>query len=291
MLKSSTSSASTVTRIEQLLEYYLKQHCSASPLYEPIKYVSLSGGKRIRPLTVYSIGSAIATPPPQLDLAACALELIHNYSLIHDDLPAMDDDDIRRGKPSCHKAFNEATAILTGDAILALAFEIIATPNAAISPATQLNMCTILAKASGPCGIAGGQQRDLNATTDITEAELNIIHKEKTASLFIAAAKLTYHDKSQYSLASLTKLGELLGMAFQLQDDILEVTTTASVLGKPTNSDQKNHKQTHHKMHDLDYAKRLLHTYKEKINHLLQHDFADNKHLKENIELIFNRIN
>ncbi len=278
-------------RIEQLLKRCLTQHCSASPLYEPIKYAALGGGKRIRPMIIYRIGAAIATPLPQLDLAACALELVHNYSLIHDDLPAMDNDDWRRGRLSCHKAFNEATAILTGDAMLALAFELITTPNAAISCATQLKMSAILAKAAGPCGIAGGQERDLHAANSINEAELNIIHKEKTASLFIAAAKLTYYEGSSYNLGSLAKLGELLGMAFQLQDDTLEATTTTSILGKPINSDQKNNKQTHHSICSLAYAQELLKSYKNDINALLQHDFADNQQLKSAVELIFSRVN
>jgi farnesyl diphosphate synthase len=296
MLKNNPNPASSnqinyKTRIEQLLESYLRQHCSESSLYEPIKYAALGGGKRIRPMVIYSIGAAIETPLPQLDLAACALELVHNYSLVHDDLPAMDDDDLRRGKPSCHKAFNEATAILTGDAMLALAFEIMTTPNPAISATTQLKMSEILAKAAGPCGIAGGQERDLNTTTHINEEALNIIHKEKTASLFIAAAELTYYEGSRYSLSSLTKLGELLGMAFQLQDDTLEATTAASVLGKPTNSDKKNNKKTHHIIHSLDYAKELLHSYKNNIDKILKHDFADNQQLKTAIEMIFSRVN
>lgn len=292
MLRNSTSSTTNTDytlRIERLLEHYLSKYCSLSPLYEPIKYSALGGGKRIRPLVTYSIGSAISTPLPQLDIAACALELVHSYSLIHDDLPAMDDDDMRRGKPSCHKAFDEATAILTGDAILAVAFEIISTPTAGVSPATQLNMTSILARVSGPCGIAGGQKRDLDSTTATSESELNTIHREKTASLFIAAAELAYNES--YDHNSLRKLGEMLGMAFQLQDDLLETTTTASMLGKPTNSDQKNAKQTHYKLHGLSYANDLLKTYKRDINHLIQSDFASNHILKKNIELIFNRIN
>ena len=169
---------------EHTLAACLQSHCQYSPLIEPMRYCLLSGGKRIRPLMVYATGYALDIPIATLDAPACAIECIHCYSLIHDDLPAMDDDDIRRGKASCHKAFDEATAILTGDALLTLAFQCLSAPNLNLTAAQQIRMIQYLSTAAGATGMISGQQRDIQSQrTTSNHHAIASTHAEKTGKL------------------------------------------------------------------------------------------------------------
>lgn len=216
-------------RIENCLERYLPETTTApQQLHQAMRYAVLNGGKRIRPLLVYATGKCFAVPPNLLDIPAAAVELIHCYSLVHDDLPAMDDDNMRRGKPSCHKAYNEATAILVGDALQALAFELLASTG-------QSQMIQILSHAGGSRGMVGGQQWDLaRQGMTIELEELTHIQALKTGELIKASVKLgaiaTQCSTTQQE--TLDQYASALGLAFQIQDDIcdneLNITLTTA---------------------------------------------------------------
>ncbi|WP_264769525.1 polyprenyl synthetase family protein [Coxiella burnetii] len=190
-------------------------------LHEAMTYAVMSGGKRIRPLFTYATGFSFEVDPAQIDNAACAIELMHCYSLVHDDLPAMDDDDFRRGKPSCHKAFDEATAILTGDALQCLAFEVLARDN-------NTRLINVLANACGSLGMAGGQQLDLEfKNKEATPEQIEIVHRLKTGALFSTAIELgalAAGCLDEKRLQKLRKLGATVGLIFQWQDDLADQT-------------------------------------------------------------------
>jgi len=210
-------------------------------LLEAMRYSTLAGGKRIRPVLVYATGEALGAPLERLDAAAASVELIHVYSLVHDDLPAMDDDDLRRGRPTCHRAFDEATAILAGDALQARAFEVLALAPEEISAAARLEMLQVLADAIGTRGMAGGQAIDLESLKQqIGEAELERMHRQKTgalirASVLLGAISAGLTDAAQR--AALAEFGAEIGLAFQIQDDILDVEGNPHTLGKRTGAD------------------------------------------------------
>jgi geranylgeranyl pyrophosphate synthase len=244
MMNSTETRITHPERIENLLADTLSQYASNSPLYEAMCYSILGGGKRIRPVLMYTIASTAQIPYSHIDKAACAIELLHGYTLIHDDLPAMDDDDLRRGKPSCHIQFGEAEAILVGDALQALAFQVLAAPQPHYSPQTQLAMLHCLAQVAGPRGIIAGQARDLAAEgQSLTIHQIEQIHQEKTASLFEACVALTAYAGNLSP--GLSALGRILGQAFQLQDDLLEQQESTATLGKSCHSDQRLQKATH----------------------------------------------
>ncbi len=227
-------------------------------LHSAMRYAVLGGGKRLRAILVYATGKLYNVPETKLDDIACAVELIHAYSLIHDDLPAMDDDDLRRGQPSCHKQFDEATAILAGDALQARAFELIA--NVAHFPAeTRLKMVQLLSKAIGSEGMCGGQMLDLEATGRQVDFDaLAKIHALKTGYLIqvsILLGGLAAEDLSQTDYDCLADFGLQIGYAFQIQDDILDVEASTEVLGKPQGADTKQGKTTYPKLLGLDQAK------------------------------------
>ncbi len=205
-----------------------------------MRYSLLNGGKRMRPIIALTVCEALGGKGYDALPAACGLEMIHTYSLIHDDLPAMDDDDFRRGKPSNHKAFDEATAILAGDALQAAAYEVIArrTPD----PALAARLVLELATAAGAVGMVGGQQLDLATTADVRE-----IHERKTAALIAAAARMgaMAARASPTVLARLTRYGRALGLAFQIVDDILDVSGSARELGKTPGKDLQQGKKTY----------------------------------------------
>lgn len=252
-------------RVENILADTLSQYASNSPLYEAMCYSILGGGKRIRPVLMYTIANAACIPYSHIDKAACAIELLHGYTLIHDDLPAMDDDDLRRGKPSCHIQFGEAQAILAGDALQALAFQVLAAPQKHYSPQTQLAMLQCLTQTAGPRGIIAGQARDLAAEgQSLTLNQIDKIHQEKTASLFEACVTLTAHAGNLPP--SLSALGRILGQAFQLQDDLLEQQESTSTLGKSCHSDNRLQKATHASIIGIAAAEQRLETlYAEAI--------------------------
>jgi len=229
-------------RFEHILPDFLPT-LSQTPelLYRAMHYSATAGGKRIRPLFVYASGRALGLEGKNLDGIAVAIELIHAYSLIHDDLPAMDDDDFRRGQASCHRQFDEATAILAGDALQALAFEILAA-DAALStqPESQTAIILGLARACGAGGMAGGQVLDLASLgQQISQAELENIHAFKTGALIeistTAAAMLA--DTTPGQREALSRFGKLTGLAFQVFDDLLDVTGNSEATGKPSQAD------------------------------------------------------
>ena len=219
-------------------------------LHEAMRYSVLGGGKRIRPALLFATARAVGLSEDQVEAAACAIELVHVYSLVHDDLPAMDDDDLRRGRATCHKAFDEATALLVGDALQPLAFQLLASDAALpASPAIRLRLIDMLAQAIGTLGMAGGQAIDLAAQgmrLDINQVE--DMHARKTgavirASVLMAAECAPPLDANLY--AALTRFATAVGLAFQIQDDLLDVTGDAAMLGKATGADSERAKPTH----------------------------------------------
>ncbi len=236
-------------RFESNLERALPRADEApTSLHQAMRYAVLGGGKRIRPLLVYSAAEALSLEDTRVDALAIAVEMIHAYSLVHDDLPAMDDDDLRRGQPTCHVAFDEATAILAGDALQALAFEVLSSDRGLTgSAAARLRMVRGLAAACGSRGMAGGQAHDLEAVGCRLDREaLETMHRMKTGALIrycvVAPAWLCEIDGARRS--SLHRFGSLVGLAFQIHDDILDETGDAVETGKPRDSDRDRNKPT-----------------------------------------------
>ena len=236
--------------IETVLERHLNQSSDIAPhLVEAMRYMALGGGKRLRPAIVCGTCVALGgSMEAALDPAA-AVEYLHTYSLIHDDLPAMDDDDLRRGRPSCHAAFDEATAILAGDAMQALAFEVL-TGADRVPPATRVRMIQLLASAVGWEGMVGGQVLDIVATGgEILPIDRIVqMHAAKTGALFRASVQLgglaAEPDIDESRFQALTAFGEAIGAAFQIVDDILDVTQSSETLGKNAGSDEEQGKNT-----------------------------------------------
>jgi farnesyl diphosphate synthase len=219
-------------------------------LHEAMRYSVLGGGKRIRPALLFATARTLGLTEDEVEAAACAIELIHVYSLVHDDLPAMDDDDLRRGRPTCHKAFDEATAVLVGDALQPLAFQLLARDRALpSSPAVRLRLVDILAEASGTFGMAGGQAIDLGVQGQQPDIEqVEDMHARKTgalirASVMMAAECVPDLDRSLH--AALLQFASAIGLAFQIQDDLLDVLGDVSTLGKATGADRERDKPTH----------------------------------------------
>lgn len=249
-------------RVDAALQQHLRDVSIAHRLSAAMNHGVLLGGKRIRPYLTVTI-AAICGGSEQAALnAACAVEAIHAYSLIHDDLPAMDNDELRRGQPTCHIKFDQATAILAGDALQALAFEIVSTAHPQLSASRQLQMVNLLASASGAKGMCGGQALDLAAThQSLTEAQLQQVHVHKTGALIQASAELGVlcgSEQAQVYRTAFARFAQQLGLAFQIQDDILDVTSTTDVLGKPQGSDEQQQKSTYVKLLGLDGARQKL---------------------------------
>jgi farnesyl diphosphate synthase len=219
-------------------------------LHQAMRYSVLEGGKRMRPMLTYCAGKALGISEVMLDGPACAVEFIHVYSLIHDDLPAMDDDDLRRGKATCHVAFDEATAILAGDALQALAFEILAhDPSIKATAEGRLKMIVALTKASGSQGMVGGQAIDLESVgTQLTLPELENMHIHKTGALIRASVTMATLAKSDIDPTVATKLdnyAKCIGLSFQVKDDILDEESDTATLGKTQGKDKDNNKPTY----------------------------------------------
>jgi len=248
-------------RIDHALNFWLPDTVTQpASLHEAMRYAALAGGKYIRPLLVYATGRALHIEDVELDGPACAVELIHAYSLVHDDLPAMDDDDLRRGKASCHRAFNEATAILCGDALQSLAFHILShDPTMRATPQRRLRMIDTLAVASGSLGMAGGQAIDLESVGQALElAELENMHLRKTGALIRASvtlAALAKNDLPEPTLHALGNYARCIGLAFQVQDDILDIVGTTESLGKTQGVDIVKNKATYPAFLGLNGAK------------------------------------
>ena len=236
-------------------------------LHQTMRYAVLGGGKRIRPVLVYLSGAAVGAAPEMLDGPACAVEFIHAYSLIHDDLPAMDDDDLRHGQPTCHKAFGEALAILAGDALQTLAFQVLGQDAAMVAdPAIRLRMVSVLAQAAGSRGMAGGQAIDLAAVgQELSLAELENMHIHKTGALIRASVLLGALSQPSVDpgmLERLDRYAKCIGLAFQIRDDILDVIGDATTLGKTTGADRALNKPTYPALLGLEGARehaRVLH--------------------------------
>lgn len=255
-------------RVERAMDRWLP----AAPthpvrLHEAMRYAALGGGKRVRPVLMYAAGDALGLERGRLDGLASAVELIHAYSLIHDDLPAMDDDDLRRGRPTCHRAFDEATAILAGDALQALAFYIIAhDPDLQVAPPIRVAIMEKLALACGSRGMAGGQAIDLASVGRVLDiAELEDMHIHKTGALIRASVLLAAlaGEVDDRTLDRLDHFGKCVGLAFQIRDDILDVVGDTQTLGKTRGADSAREKPTYPALLGLEGAKqraRELHT-------------------------------
>ncbi len=226
-------------------------------LHQAMRYAVLDGGKRVRATLVYASGEAVGADASLLDAPACAVELVHAYSLVHDDLPAMDNDDLRRGKPTCHRAFGEANAMLAGDALQSLAFEVLAA-GAAKSP-RGVEMVAALAAASGSLGMAGGQAIDLAAVgCELSLAALENMHRQKTGALIRASVRLGAlcgGDVDASELARLDAYAACIGLAFQVRDDILDVESDTETLGKTQGADVALDKPTYPSLLGLSAAK------------------------------------
>lgn len=221
----------------------------AERLMNAMQYSLLNGGKRVRPMLVYASAQALGANLNLSDTPALAIEMMHAYSLVHDDLPAMDDDDLRRGKPTCHIAFDEATAILAGDALQTEAFSLLSQPQSPLSPVQQLNMVQLLSQASGVFGMAGGQSLDLEAVNRQVDIHyLEVMHQHKTGALIEASVLLGAHCAEQVSplqLEQLSQYAKAIGLAFQVQDDILDVISDTQTLGKTQGADAALNKPTY----------------------------------------------
>ncbi len=255
-------------------------------LYTAMHYSVMNGGKRVRPLLVFASCQALGGKVEQAYGAACAVELIHAYSLVHDDLPAMDDDDLRRGKPTTHKAFDEAYAILAGDALQSLAFDALGDEQLSpISCQQRLAMLQVLAKASGAAGMVGGQAIDLSSVgQNISQDTLELMHRHKTGALIEASVRLgaiASNAATPQALAALEQYAQAIGLAFQVQDDILDVTSDTQTLGKQQGSDIEHDKPTYPALLGLkeaqdyacdlrDQAQAALSGFDERAQHLRQ---------------------
>ena len=255
--------------VEKALDQWLPgADTQPAHLHQAMRYAVLGNGKRIRPVLVYATGEAFGVPLRTLDSPACAVEIIHAYSLIHDDLPAMDNDDLRRGRPTCHKAFDEATAILAGDALQALAFHILAySPDIRIPAPQRIRMIEILAQASGSRGMAGGQAIDLAAVgKKLNIAELENMHIHKTGALIRASVELgalSAENVDPIAFEHVSRYAKCIGLAFQIHDDVLDIEGDTATLGKPQGSDMERNKPTYPGLLGLAGAKKAaleLHT-------------------------------
>ena len=261
-------------------------------IHRAMRYSLFAGGKRIRPLLAIAAADAIADAPVGIESAACALELVHTYSLIHDDLPALDNDDLRRGRPTCHKVFGDAIAILAGDALLTLAFEVLAKLDC--TPAERrIEIVRELATAAGTVGgMIGGQVNDLEGEGKFPTAELlTSIHRAKTGALLRASVRIggIYAGADAEQLASLTSFGEHIGLAFQIVDDVLDVEQSSATLGKTAGKDAQQHKITFPAVYGIERSREMAE--EERLEaHLALRGFDDRAgRLRELADLVVRR--
>ncbi|MDO8314058.1 MAG: polyprenyl synthetase family protein [Rugosibacter sp.] len=253
--------ASIQQRTEVALELALPpSHISPTRLHDAMRYAVLGGGKRVRPLLCHAAGDLFKATSHSLDMAAIATEFIHAYSLIHDDLPCMDNDVLRRGKPTCHIEFDEVTALLAGDALQALAFHVLSSHSLDVDLSHQIDMLNLLATASGSRGMAGGQALDVAATSQqLTIAELELMHIHKTGALIRAAVLLGAHcgKATSSELDHLSHFSTRLGLLFQIVDDILDAESDTATLGKTAGKDAAQNKSTYVSLLGKPQAKEL----------------------------------
>ena len=255
------------SQLDQNLDSILPAVSLVSPrLMEAMRYSVFNGGKRIRPMLAYAACEAVGGKSSQATAAACAVELIHAYSLVHDDLPAMDNDDLRRGKATCHKAYDEATAILVGDTLQSLAFEALSNPDlcpdSQLSDTIRLKQIQILSQASGLSGMAGGQAMDqLSTGVKLDQSQLELMHSHKTGALINASVymgALSHNEVTKQQLQKLEQYSKAIGLAFQVQDDILDVISDTDTLGKQQGADIALDKPTYVSLMGLKAAQILV---------------------------------
>ncbi len=250
------------SRMEMVLARLLPAaHVAPAKLHEAMRYATLEGGKRVRPLLAFAAGEVAGAARERVEMVAAAVELIHAYSLVHDDMPCMDDDVLRRGKPTAHVEYDEATALLVGDALQSLAFQILSENKIADDASRQLEMVKILAVAAGSRGMAGGQCIDLEATgKPLTLPELEFMHIHKTGALIRAAVLLGSHcgnSLSDAERARLDRYAKSVGLAFQVVDDVLDSDANTATLGKTAGKDSKQGKPTYVSVVGLPQARRM----------------------------------
>lgn len=287
--------AEHAARVERALDATLPAlQTHPARLHEAMRYAVLGGGKRIRPLLVYGAGELVGARPEALDCAACAVELIHAYSLVHDDMPCMDNDVLRRGKPTVHVAYGEAMAMLVGDALQALAFETLARASRyGASPSSVVEMCAELGRGAGSLGMAGGQAIDLAAVGQhLTREALEDMHRKKTGALLDAAIRLGAscgRSLAAEEAAQLERFGRAVGLAFQVIDDILDVEADSATLGKTAGKDLEHNKPTYVSVLGLPAARTLAGTLREEARAALTALGRDASRLAELSDLIVKR--
>ncbi|MFY4776254.1 polyprenyl synthetase family protein [Metabacillus sp. RGM 3146] len=282
--------SSRKAQIEEQLPLFIQKLDAPKKLKESMLYSLQAGGKRLRPIlllaTLHSFGKS---ENPGISIG-CAIEMIHTYSLIHDDLPCMDDDDLRRGKPTNHKVFGEAMAVLAGDGLLTESFDVIAShPDPLVTPVMKLSLIKELVKAAGAEGMVGGQAADMEGENkELSIEELVYIHKNKTAKLLAYSIKAgaILADASPEEMSKLDEFGYHMGIAFQIKDDILDIEGTVDKIGKPVGSDSANHKATYPALLTIDGAKKKLTEHLEAGREALQAIALRNTMLEELLELI-----
>ena len=255
-------------RTEQALDQALPAASTApNQLHEAMRYATLGGGKRVRALLAHAAGAFCHADVDQIDPSAIAVEMIHAYSLVHDDMPCMDDDDLRRGKPACHKQFNDATALLVGDALQSLAFQVLSAPKLHHDAQHQLKMLHLLALASGSRGMAGGQAIDLASVGEaLSQTELEFMHIHKTGALIRAAALLGAYSANTWDekrISAIDHYAQAIGLAFQVVDDILDTEADTATLGKTAGKDANSNKPTYVTILGLVRAKAFAQTLYE----------------------------
>ncbi len=279
------------TLVERFLEEQFMQKTNYRTLLEAMRYSLLAGGKRLRPVLVMSFSEAVGGPVDDVLPAACAVELVHTYSLIHDDLPCMDNDDYRRGKPTCHKLYGDDIATLAGDALQASAFRLLAKQPG--DPAKILRCVHILAQGAGEDGMVAGQILDLQGEKrSLNETELREVHAHKTGDLIRASCQMgaVLGGGSEAQIQSAGEFAMALGMAFQIRDDMLDEIGSRRQLGKPVGSDSANGKSTFVTIHGVKECQRLVETETAKaIAALEQGDFVTTEFLKTLSELLTSR--
>ena len=280
-------------RIESFMMRCLQTDMSDSIIYDVCKYSSLGGGKRFRALLVYAIGEITHTDKLILDHISASIEFIHAYSLIHDDLPSMDNDDLRRGKPTCHIKFNEAQAILSGDGLQSLAFQILSLPSLKIDDQKKIKIFHSLSKTIGINGMVKGQSLDIENTLKIGKIEeLEKLQELKTGLLFnfIGSSSYLVADKTnEETLQTITNVFSLLGKVYQISDDILDYESNDEVLGKTTGKDKKDNKLTYVSLLGISEAKKINSNYFTQIEKIINSISGNTIFLKELITKIYQR--
>ena len=262
-------------------------------LHGSMRYAVLGGGKRVRPLLAFAAGELSGGSEERVTIVAAAVELIHAYSLVHDDLPCMDDDILRRGKPTCHVEYDEATALLVGDSLQSLAFELLTGPHLADTPQVQLNMIKRLAQAAGSRGMAGGQAIDLaNVGKTLSLPELECMHIHKTGALIRAAVMLGAHCGNKLNdeqLESLDHFAEHIGLAFQVVDDVLDAEATTATLGKTAGKDAEHNKPTYVSILGVSRARELAEELRHEAYQSLEGFDGDAVRLRQVTDFIIQR--